>query len=184
MISRTVAALLSLPLACFLVGCDQAPLEPGSIVSPTAGTPIGNMTGLGGLASSFDSNLHKNLNRCSAPVSGIQRPALAGYNNMIGADWGEGNRKIITGFKLHHATDMYFMQTAAINLKLEASDDGVVWQSLYVGAGLAHGGAPSLTVTGGIKRSVAYRFHRINIQGNGINALVICQLRFAELLQK
>lgn len=184
MINRIIAALLSVTLACFLVGCDQAPLEPSSIVSPTAGTPIGNMTGLGGLASSFDGNLHKNLDRCSAPVGGIQRPALAGYNNRIGMDWGKGNKKLITGFKLHHATDMYFMQTAAINLKLEASDDGVVWQNLYVGAGLASGGAPSLVVTGGIKRAVAYRFHRINIQGNGLNALVICQVTFAELLQK
>lgn len=142
------------------------------------GTPIGNLTGFRGLAASFDGTLKKIATSCSAPPGGVRAPASRGYNNFIGKDWGAGASRKITGFKLLPPTDQGMMQSAAMDLKLQGSNDNLTWTDLYAGTGLAPGGPEHLTVAIGIDSSAAYRFHRVNIQGNGVNALAVCQLQF------
>jgi hypothetical protein len=111
----------------------------------------------------------------------VEVPAPRGYNNFIGKDWGSGVTKKITGFRLFPPTNQAMMQSAAMNLKLQGSNDSVTWTDLYIGEGLAPGPVENLAVTFGIDSSTAFRFHRVNIQGNGVNALVVCQVQFTDL---
>lgn len=142
------------------------------------GAPIGNLTGYRGLAASFDGNTSKEAASCSAPPGGVQAAAPRGFNNFIGKDWGDGVAKKIAGFKLFPPANGAILQSAAISLKLQGSNDNVAWTDLFSGTDMAPGAPEHLTVTIGIDDSAAYRFHRVNIQGNGVNALVVCQVQF------
>lgn len=183
MAKQTLSILVLLgSIALAAGGCSEPSPSAREMVSNRDGTPIGNLTSYGGLTASFDNKLTKVATSCSAPPGGVEVAAPLGYNNFIGKDWGSGIKKTIVAFRLFPPANQAMMQTAAIDLKLQGSNDNVAWTDLYIGKRMAPGAVPNLTVRSGIDASAGYRFHRVSIRGNGINSLVVCQLQFAEQL--
>jgi len=159
-------------IVTFLTGVASALTT--TLISASEGTAIGNMTGGGGLAAGFDSNTSQTS---AAGPRGLGGLASA----QIGKDWGSGVTKTITKFITYCPNDDgYRGDAAAISYKLQGSPNNSSWTDLYSGTLPAGSNQGATTVTAGITTTTAYRYHRINLTGNSINALNIAEVQFFE----
>lgn len=146
-----------------------------TIIAGGTGTAIGNMSGGGGLAAGFDGTTSQTS---AAGARGLGGLASA----QIGKDWGSGTTKTITRLVTHCPNDDgYRGDAAAIGYSLQGSPDNSAWTTLFSGtlpAGLNQGATTVNTAS--IDTSTAYRYHRVNLTGNSINALNIAEVQFYE----
>lgn len=94
-----------------------------ALVSRLLGTPIGNMSSGGGVASAFDGNNVKVFNLC----------ARVGVSTAsIGKDWGSGVTRKITGFEVFSSSDQGFKnsENPQITVKLQGSTNNSTWVDL------------------------------------------------------
>lgn len=148
----------------------------GGVISTSGKTKIGNLTSGGGLAAAFDGTTSQAY-ASSANIS----TSNSGYNNTIGVDWGVGVTKTVVGFKLWSTSDFGLNGGAgAAAVKLQGSNDNSAWTDLFTSPGsvLATGGS-TYEVTSGITAG-AYRYHRINGNGNGSNGMGLAEVQFSE----
>lgn len=142
------------------------------------GTNIGGMTTGGGLSSAFDGIYAQAVGSCAqtAAVSGLVTA------NSVGKDWGAGVTKTITAFRITAPTNEGFCSSGtARQIKLQGSTDNFSSSivDLYSFTP-AYKVADQQTITSGITTSTAYRYHRIVIDGNGVNSVLLAEVEFYE----
>jgi hypothetical protein len=149
-------------------------------IANSAGVLIGNLIGGGGLAAAFDGNVNQTQAQGSESAGG--GASNSGYNNTVGKDWGVGQEKVVTKFIIYGPSNDDLLGGGAGNVttaKLQASSDGVNWVDLATTENIT--GHSSVTNTSsGIIMTMAYRFHRINVNGNGANSISIAEVQFFE----
>jgi hypothetical protein len=149
----------------------------GSLISAGAGTAIGDMTGAGGLAASFDGTTSASF---ASSGTSYKSASTSGYNNTIGKNWGTGVTHTVARFVVYASSDYGVLGAGGGGtVKLQGSNNGTTWVDLYTtpSAVLASGGT-SLDVSTGIDVSTAYQYHRININGNGSNSTATAEVQF------
>ena len=140
------------------------------LISRSTGTAIGNMTGGGNLAASFDGSLYKAYAASSQTAS---NPDDGGY---IGKDWGSGQSKTVTRVIVHPAIEYGFVGGTAdttFSVTLRGSDS-VPSDYKADGTQLATSGSltdsntrvPYDTLSSGhsVTTSTAYRYHWVVIE--------------------
>ncbi len=142
------------------------------------GTAIGNMTAQGGLAAAFD-GVTSQVNTLTCNTVGN---SATGYNNTVGKDWGSGVTKKITQFSFWGPSDTGIVNTLDTTVKLQGSQNNSAWVDLYTSGTLTGSGSSAYTTTinSGIDISTAYRYHRLNINGDNTHSGRIAELQFFE----
>lgn len=152
----------------------------GGAIAAAVGTPIGNMTDVGGLAAAFDGVRGQASTACATKGP----PSATGYNNFIGKDWGAGNARTITRFKLFGPVDRNFFSGAGgLGWKLQGSTDNFASSIVTLASGTAPNvGAGEIVDIGEdtIDTSTAYRYHRLAFNGDGIYSIAVAELQFYE----
>jgi hypothetical protein len=154
---------------------STAALMTPQAVPQGAGAAIGNFTAQGGLATAFDGVVSQSYLNCA-----MCAPSVSGYGNVLGKDWG-GDR-LICGFVLYGPSDDFFLGNNSSNgLKLQGSTDGLVWIDLWTGV-YPTGVGKVVSVSSGVDTAAAFRMHRVNLFGNGVNASRVSELQFLEIV--
>lgn len=153
------------------------PTPSSTVVAGATGTAIGDMTGGGGLAAAFNGTTSQIFS------SGAYKAAsAAGYNNTVGKDWGSGNTKTIARFVVYASNDYGVLGVGGgSSVKLQGSNNGSAWTDLYTSGTVLTAGGTTLDVSSGIDTSTAYRYHRLNVNGNGSNSVDVVELVFYEV---
>lgn len=148
-----------------------------STTQVTGGTNIGNMTDAGGLAAAFDGTTSQ-AQAASAQI-GVSN---SGYNNTVGKDWGAGVSKVLRKVVIYAPNDAAILGAAGTTtVKVQGSNDNSSWTDLYT-SGSIGGSGTSTTIdnNSGLIVTTAYRYHRINGNGNGSNAFAVAEVQFFE----
>jgi hypothetical protein len=146
----------------------------GSQISTSGTTKTGSYTANGGLASAFDG-----VTSQTSAVSAVTPTSTAGYNNTISVDWGVGVTKTVARFKVFTPTDSALLGGGGgSTLKLQGSTNNSTWVDLYTSGTVLATNGSSIDVSSGIDTSTAYRYHRINVNGNGTNGSFIAEIQF------
>jgi hypothetical protein len=153
---------LSAPVGCTITGTNPITVAPASMIAAATGTAIGNMTGGGGLAAAFDSNLSQGITACA----NIANTAVDG---TVGKDWGVGNTKTLKGAILYGPNNTAIVRNnvnanASVNAVLQGSNDNSTWTTL---ATKATGTATSAQIVFANlpQAASAYRYHRASTPG-------------------
>lgn len=143
-------------------------------LSTSGKTLIGDYTVNGGLSAAFDGVTNQ-----ASSASATKATSTSGYNNTIGVDWGVGNSNIVARFIITAPNNSALLGGGGgSTVKLQGSNDNSTWVDLYTtGTVLATSGS-SIDVSSGITTSTAYRYHRINVNGNGTNGSFIAEVQF------
>ena len=158
------------------VGAQQLTLIPHG-----TGTITGNMTWNAGISVAFDGTKGG-----AGYANGARKDPSTGSH--LGKDWGSGNTKTVTAFKIWGVNNYrIFGDTASRYIKLQGSTDGFSSSNvtLYtISAGSMTNGTDSSTVpkhdvSSGITTSTAYRYHRIYAEGDG-NGGSVSEIQFYE----
>lgn len=78
-----------------MMGAASGPVSASAFLDPSGGTPIGDMTDAGGLASAFDGTLHQGWASSAETAGGDSG------QSYLGIDWGVGNEKTITSINIY-----------------------------------------------------------------------------------
>lgn len=145
-------------------------------------TTLGNLTGGGGLAAAVDANTSQ-AQSAGAASAGLGA-SNAGYNNTAGCDWGSGNSKIIGRITVYSPNNVGICGGGACSTtwKLQGSTDNFSSSivDLYTSGSTSVGGNDNMDVTSGITTTTAYRYHRINVNGNAVNTVSLAEIRLYE----
>ena len=154
------------------------------LIPADTGTAIGDMTMNLGLAGAFDGE-YGGTNPQSYK-KGARKDPSSGAN--IGKDWGSGNTKTITGYKIW-GVDSYGIagNTSGKYGKFQGSNDNSNWTDLHTISEVAYGTStwevsalqPRHAINSGITTSTAYRYHRFLFEGDN-NGGTISELEFYE----
>ncbi len=104
----------------------------------------------------------------------------------IGKDWGVGNSKIISGFKIYAPSNEKISQTLnTVTLKLRGSNNGSSWTDLMTTTVFAGNAGDVIDVTTGITTTTGYRYHSVYILetagwGSGDHYLQVAEVQFYE----
>lgn len=142
-------------------------------VPQAAGTPTGNMTSGGGLASAFDGDV-ENYN------AGAQRNATSGN---IGKDFGSGVTKTITGVvvkMLGNASVDGGAGTETMTLTVERSDNGTDFTEIFTESSISVAAGAVITRLSGFSNTAAARYARISISHSGGAETHVAELEFYE----
>jgi len=143
----------------------------GTLVSRSLGSPIGNMTSGGGLASAFDGDV-ENYN------AGAQRNATSGN---IGKDFGSGVTKTITGVvvkMLGNASVDGGAGTETMTLTVERSDNGTDFTQIFTESSISVAAGAVITRKTGFSNTAAARYARISISHSGGAETHVSELEF------
>lgn len=152
----------------------------GQTLIPQAdGTPIGSMTGFGGLAAAFDSNesqINTNGARAAAPTG------------TIGKDWGSGVTHTVTGLVIiapNNDKTGGSGGTSSVDINLRGSTDNFSGSNVDLGTQNTGANATGATYSflSGWTATTAYRYHRITITeigGDSGGSVWCCELKFYE----
>lgn len=147
------------------------PSTTNSPISMSGLTKIGTLTGGGGLAAAFDGTTNQAGSSSTTSVGA----STAGYNNTVGVDLGSGVTKKVTRFDLYGANNEPLVG-GANTIKLQGSNDNSAWTDLHTTGSIGgSNGWSSLNITPS-DTSTAYRYFRININGNGANGIYLAEL--------
>lgn len=133
----------------------------------TAGTALGDMTYLSGIAAAFDGNTKQGTTSCASKL------VTNNGTGYVGKDWGAGVTKTITSFTVYGSSDMGFTgdsnnggACSGIILKLQGSTDNFSASivDLYTQTGISNYAGISISASYGIDTTTAYRYHRIYIE--------------------
>jgi hypothetical protein len=137
-----------------------------TIIPGATGTTIGNMTGLGGLAASFDDNNSQAYTASTYSPGG----AAGGY---VGKQWGAS--KTITACDIYSPTDRNFTVgtgSDSATILLRGSNDGSSWTTLATIGPTAFSPNTGKVSFTGINVSSAYSYHSVADNGGGTFAIV------------
>ena len=148
-----------------------------TLISAGLGSVIGDMTGNGGLAASFDGDNDELFADCSTIGS-----ATTSY---IGKDWGLGNTKLITGFKAWGTSDQGFVPGSNPNIviSLQGSTDNFVSSTVNLGSAgdTVDDNGLQISELLGLDTTTAFRYHRLKITITGSAAQIgVAEVEFYE----
>lgn len=170
--------LLVNQLVGFAVGGGRVQTQ----ISQATGTVIGDMTSAGGNAASFDSNANQAHGSSSYKGSNV----TDGY---VGKDWGAGNDKTLTGFRVYSSNSRGFTQaggTENIVLRLygKATAPASPTDGTLLGTISAFANSESLItkeMLTGLVTTTAYRYHILNVNKATTNDGPLCaEVQFFE----
>jgi len=134
-----------------------------TLISQGTGTAIGDMTGGGGLAASFDGDNSETFANSSTIPS-----ATTAY---VGKDWGGSTTKLITGFKIWGTNDQGFVpgSNPSVTVSLQGSTDNFVSSTVNLGftGGVEDVSSLQITELTGLDTTTAFRYHRLKISVTG-----------------
>ena len=134
-----------------------------TLISQGIGTAIGDMTGGGGLAASFDGDNSETFANSSTIPS-----ATTAY---VGKDWGGSTTKLITGFKIWGTNDQGFVpgSNPSVTVSLQGSTDNFVSSTVNLGftGGVEDVSSLQITELTGLDTTTAFRYHRLKISVTG-----------------
>jgi hypothetical protein len=166
-----------------LMAASGGATETEVAVDRTAGTAIGTLTEVGGLAAAFDGTIYK-LSSSSARGTDASAP-VDGY---IGKDWGSGVTKKISEFSMSCQTDSTFGGTSpslTVTFKLQGSTDNFSSSIVELSSDTINNNAYSQTFTipeADIVTTTAYRYHRVFISHGTPDRVYVSQVQFKELV--
>ena len=148
-----------------------------SLISAGLGSPIGDMTGDGALAAAFDADNSETFADSATIAS-----ATTAY---VGKDWGLGNTKLVTGFKVWGTNDQGFVpgSNPAVTVSLQGSTDNFVSSTVNLGAAGDVVDENSLQITNltGLDTTTAFRYHRLKITHSGsASQMGVAEVEFYE----
>lgn len=121
----------------------------------------------------FDGVLSKGYLTCARKT-----PSSSGYGNTLGVYHG-GNSAIVSSFYVYGPNDLGILGSGTSNaMRLLGSPDGTTWNTLYEGV-YPSGSSAIASVTSGIDTATAYKYHAVDLYGNGSNGLSVSQIKFA-----
>lgn len=147
------------------------------LIDKTAGTPIGGMTGAGGLASAFD-GVTSQTQAASASCGMIASGYVAA--NSIGKDW--GIPRTITGLTAYAPSNMSFISTGSgCGWRLVGSNtNDIIGAALLASGTSGAGNGTVLNVQSGIDVSAAYQYHWLVLDGDGSHTIAVAEIQFYE----
>lgn len=136
-------------------------------IAQATGTAIGNLTASGGLAASFTGANSKTWSACSSTVGLGDSWTLEPW--YIGKDWGVGNTKIITGFKIYASTDRGWKENIGFNPNMKFTLLGHSSNAPASATALGNITVPntngsSTQILTGLNVTTAYRYHWIALK--------------------
>ena len=144
----------------------------GTLVSRSLGSPIGNMTSGGGLASAFDGVVQSSH-------------ASAAYSNStsgnIGKDFGSGVTKTITGVVVKMLGSLSVdggAGTETMTLTVERSDNGTDFTQIFTESSISVAAGAVITKRTGFSNTAAARYARISISHSGGAETHVSELEF------
>ena len=148
-----------------------------SLISAGLGSPIGDMTGSGALAAAFDADNSETFADSATIAS-----ATTAY---VGKDWGLGNTKLVTGFKVWGTNDQGFVpgSNPSVTVSLQGSTDNFVSSTVNLGAAGDVVDENSLQITNltGLDTTTAFRYHRLKITHSGsASQMGVAEVEFYE----
>ena len=153
------------------------PTHPHVQIDTTSLAKIGSLNGGGGLNAAFDSL----TSQTQAAGAGGVVVSAAGYNNTAGIDWGVGVTKKVSRVRVYGPNDANVMGAAGgTNFKLEGSTNNSSYPDLAGVIPFAAGAPVNTDVTTGINKTTGYRYHRVNFEGNAVNAISLAEVQFFE----
>ena len=143
-----------------------------TIVAQGAGTPLGDMSAAGGLASAFDSV----TDQAEAASAGTPGNSTIGY---LGKDWGVATTKKISGFVAYATNNNGFHNPGlggTITITLQGSTDNFGGSIVGLGSSPGDADANSLVITKltGLSAGTGYRYHRLKIESDGGVTNMLC----------
>jgi hypothetical protein len=132
-----------------------------SQISQSDGTRIGNMTAGAGLVAAFDGDNTKSGSEAARSENAVTTA-------YIGKDWGSGETKTVSGFKVWSSSNTGFDQdgNSTITLTLEGSTDNFSASVVNLGGITGFTDANETTQKDkltGLTTSTAYRYHRLKV---------------------
>jgi len=121
---------------------------------------------------SFDGN----TTQTSAQASDTQSASVAGYNNWLGQDWGEA--VIVTDLVVHSPSNASFRGSGACEMKLQGSTDNFSANVVDLDSWTSASGTGIVETRddSNIDTSTAYRYHRVNWNGNAYNGITCAEV--------
>lgn len=160
----------------------SAEIQAGEVQEQIAqglGTAIGDFTANGGLAAAFDGQTSE-----TAANSAGKDNSTTGF---IGKNWGAGNTKTITGFKIYSSNDTGFINgtpSTTITITLQGSSDNFVSDVNNLGNAADTDADTLITITklSGLTETTAYQYHRLRVQhtGDGNDDIRVSEVEFFE----
>ena len=152
-------------------GQPQTPFQSVQIPQ-NEGTAIGDLTGNGGLAASFNSSLHETY--IAASSKSTQTDA------SVGKDWGLGNEKTIGKLIMYGPNNQgFFNQHGNATYSFQISDDGTTWETVHV-ITEAHNNVGNLVKEVNIPSPVKSRFFRVHLSNTLTAFPYMSELEFFE----
>lgn len=155
-----------------------------TLISRTAGTPIGNMTGKGGLPAGFDGVTSQDY------ASGAERSS--GNNATIGKDWGSSVTRLLSGVKITapNANGITDSGSSPITITFKAQGSTDNFSSSIVdlySSGTYNAKTPSLVIDlsdgmAGFIATTAYRYHRVLTVMSITDRIQFAEVEFYEWL--
>jgi hypothetical protein len=149
--------------------------------NPPQSVNIGTMTLNAGVNAAFDSNANKRR-EMSAALS----VSNSSYGNWVGKNWNADPSgmsltlpstvatltHVVSSFTITAPNDAPFLNSGATGYHLDGSVNGVTWTTLVSGT---TAGTVGESITGNSTVGTFYQYHRIALQGDGINTVAIAQ---------
>lgn len=105
----------------------------------------------------------------------------SGLTNCLGQDWGVGVTKTVSKVVITAPSDDKLRGDGPSRMvvSIEASSDATTWnilQRVTVDASTANGLAFTIPIN--VTNQIGYRYHRVNLEGNGTNACRVAEIQF------
>jgi|GEM_PF-3439331 len=162
----------------YLVGATPVQTQ----IAQGIGSAIGDMTANGGLASAFDGTTSQ-ADASSAGGGVDTRPV------HIGKDWGVGNAKTLTGFRVYGPNNQFVASAAStVTVTLFGSSDNFSASNVNLGNVVFADGSAGVVGAklSGLTTSAAYRYHRLEINPSTVgtgNRVRLAEVQFFEDVQ-
>lgn len=162
--------------------------DPANLFVPTAqrGFNIGNLTLGAGVNAAFDGWLAGGVATRRFPSCANLANSNSSFDNWVGKNWNADATETeltmpstapevthtLSGFTLYAPSDQPFLSTGATGYRVQGSNDGVSWTTLYSGT---TAGTAGEVITVDSMSGAPYPYHRVSIQGDGISQVGIAQ---------
>lgn len=161
------------------IGKSYKPYVAPIMVSAAAGTPIGDLTGSGGLNAAYDGDTVQTRNDSAVSTGNINN-----VDRWIGKDWGGGNEKIITQATVYGPSNAGVHEfNTNVRLRIQESVSGV-WGGEEVtlsDTGIIDTSAFNFIRTLDCFGGSSVRYHRLLVSAGTNNSFVgVAELEFAE----
>lgn len=158
------------------------------------GMSIGNLVMGAGVESAFDgavvttSSLGTTISRQFSNSANLAN-SVSSFQNWVGKNWAAdatgtlatlpstvpSQTHVVSAFTIVAPSDQAFLRTGATGYRLEGSNNGATWTTIYSGT---TAGAIGEIITANTTSQGLYQYHRINIQGDGVSQIGLAQVSF------